>query len=408
VARIFLSYRRDDTGPYAGRLYDRLQQHFGRDDLFMDIDTITLGLDFVEAIQDAVGSCQVLLAVIGRQWLTSTDPEGNRRLDNPEDFVRLEITTALRRDIRVIPVLVGGASMPRATELPEELRPLARRQALAVGDRFHPDVDRLMQALETVLGVVASSSARTPTPSTVFPASWTNSIGMEFLLIPAGHFFMGTTDAQWQESVASGAREGYRDEMPQHHVVISQPFYLGKTPVTQGQWHTIMGENPSRFTGDPLRPVERVSWHDVQQFLQRLNAREGVMHYRLPTEAQWEYACRAGTAHPQYHEDIDAIAWYAGNSGDHTHPVGQKHPNAWGLYDMLGNVWEWCHDGKRAYTAGTVQDPMGPEAGADRALRGGGWGSPAQLVRAAHRGAYQPGLADAVIGFRAASSGPSR
>ena len=148
MARIFLSYRHDDSSGDAGRLYDRLSQHFGLDNVFRDIDTITPGLDFVEAIQDAVGSCGVLLAVIGRQWLTSTDSEGHRRLDNPEDFVRLEITTALERRIRVIPVLVGGASMPRSTELPDVLQPLARRQALMVGDHFHPDVDHLIKTLD--------------------------------------------------------------------------------------------------------------------------------------------------------------------------------------------------------------------------------------------------------------------
>jgi hypothetical protein len=157
VARIFLSYRRDDSSGHAGRLFDRLSQHFGRDNLFMDVDTIALGLDFVEVIQEAVGSCDVLLAVIGRQWLTSTDVQGQRRLDNPEDFVRLEITAALERRIRVIPVLVGGVSMPRSTELPGVLRPLARRQALVVGDHFHPDVDRLIAALETVLSAAPSS-----------------------------------------------------------------------------------------------------------------------------------------------------------------------------------------------------------------------------------------------------------
>ena len=147
MARIFLSYRRDDSSGHTGRLYDRLSHHFGRINLFMDVDTIALGLDFVEAIQDAVGACDVLLAVIGPQWLTSTDLLGHRRLDNLEDFVRLEITTALERKIRVIPVLVGGASMPRSTELPGVLQPLAHRQALVVGDHFHPDVDRLVEAL---------------------------------------------------------------------------------------------------------------------------------------------------------------------------------------------------------------------------------------------------------------------
>jgi hypothetical protein len=165
LARIFLSYRRDDSSGHAGRLYDRLSQHFGRANLFMDVDTIALGLDCVEAIQDAVGACDVLLAVIGRQWLTSTDAQGQRRLDNPEDFVRIEITTALERRIRVIPVLVGGASMPRSTELPDVLQPLARRQALVVGDHFHSDVDRLLAALETVFGAASSSGQLAAEPS---------------------------------------------------------------------------------------------------------------------------------------------------------------------------------------------------------------------------------------------------
>src|SRR5262245_29049231 len=157
MARIFLSYRRDDSGGYAGRLYDRFSQHFGHDHLFIDVDNISLGHDFVEVIQNEVRSCDVLIAVIGRQWLTSTDPQGQRRLDNPEDFVRLEILTALERRIPVIPVLVGGASMPRATELPDVLQPLARRQAL-VGDHFHTDVNRLIAALELVLGAASSAS----------------------------------------------------------------------------------------------------------------------------------------------------------------------------------------------------------------------------------------------------------
>jgi hypothetical protein len=165
VPRIFLSYRRDDSGGHAGRLYDRLRPHFGRANLFfMDADTVPLGLDFVETTLDAVRYCNVLLAVIGRQWLTCTDPQGQRRLDNPEDLVRLEITTALEREIRVIPVLVGGASMPPFTELPDVLGPLTRRQALEVGNLFHPDVDRLIAELETVPGAAPLPTANSPTP----------------------------------------------------------------------------------------------------------------------------------------------------------------------------------------------------------------------------------------------------
>jgi formylglycine-generating enzyme required for sulfatase activity len=456
MARIFLSYRRDDSRADAGRLFDRLGQYFGRDNLFMDVDTIALGVDFVQAIQDAVGSCDVLLAVIGRQWLTSTDPQGQRRLDNPEDFVRLEITTALERRIRVIPVLVGGAAMPRSAELPDVLQPLARRQTLVVGDHFHPDVDLLITVLETVLKTAhpppgqgpptVSPPEKPPGPAPKSPwvsvvtvvslviaavsvlaavivipevRQWlgldtppaqrktsapvsppqeiTTSLGMTLVRIPAGEFQMGSNEGEGFE------REGF--ERPAHRVRISAPFYLGKYEVTQAQWKAVMGTNPSYFTGNPNRPVENVSWEDVQEFIKRLNQQEGWEVCRLPTEAQWEYAARAGTTTARY-ADVGAIAWYAENSGNETHAVGQKRPNAWGLYDMLGNMWEWCHDGKRTYTADTVVDPIGPTgAGALRVIRGGSWDFPARFVRAAARVWLDPSFRFGHLGFRCASSG---
>jgi glycine cleavage system H protein len=166
MSRIFISYRRDDSAGYAGRLYDRLSDRFGEDQIFMDIDTIEPGLDFVEVIEEAVGSCDALIALIGKQWLTITDATGRRRLDNPEDFVRLEIATALDRSIRVIPVLVRGATMPRSQDLPKALRKLARRNALEISDtRFHHDVNKLIEVLETVL----ATSRRLRPPRQVSP-----------------------------------------------------------------------------------------------------------------------------------------------------------------------------------------------------------------------------------------------
>ena len=160
---------------------------------------------------------------------------------------------------------------------------------------------------------------------------YTNSIGMEFMLIPAGTFMMGS-------------EKGYADEKPQHRVTISRPFYLGKYEVTQAQWEAVMGNNPSRFDGRN-NPVEQVSWEDVRVFIARLNAHEGHTRYRLPTEAEWEYAARAGsTSAYSFGDDaarLGQYAWYGDNSGKTTHPVGQKLPNAWGLHDMHGNVWEW-------------------------------------------------------------------
>ena len=148
---IFISYRREDSGGYAGRLYDRLREQFGVGQVFMDIDTLQPGLDFVEAINRAVGSCDVFIALIGTQWLTTTDRTGRRRLDDPEDFVRLEISAALDRDIRVIPVLVGGATMPGSTDLPDALKRVSRRDALEISDtRFDYDVGRLIEAIERI------------------------------------------------------------------------------------------------------------------------------------------------------------------------------------------------------------------------------------------------------------------
>src|SRR5581483_5670635 len=148
---IFISYRREDSSAYAGRLYDHLVNHFGKDNVFMDIDSIEPGMDFLEVVQNTVSSCDVLIAVIGTKWLVATDADG-RRLDHPEDLVRLEIATALNRNVRVIPLLVAGAHMPAIRELPEPLVPLARRNAVDIFDAaFLPSLNRLIEALEKVL-----------------------------------------------------------------------------------------------------------------------------------------------------------------------------------------------------------------------------------------------------------------
>jgi formylglycine-generating enzyme required for sulfatase activity len=211
------------------------------------------------------------------------------------------------------------------------------------------------------------------------------------VLIHAGEFLMGSHD-------------GADDEQPLHTVRISKPFYLGQYEVTQGQWQIIMGHNRSRFQGDTTLPVERVSWEDVQEFLGRLNAKEGASTYRLPTEAEWEYAARAGTTTTySFGNDtrqLEEYAWYRKNAGDHTHPVGQKKPNAWGLYDMHGNVWEWVQDWYGAYAAGTVVDPAGPSAGSERVRRGGSWYDAASSCRSAYRYEAAPSRRIVNVGFR--------
>ena len=220
-----------------------------------------------------------------------------------------------------------------------------------------------------------------------------NSIGMELVLIPPGEFMMGS-------------EKGDPDEKPVHKVIISKPFYLGKYEVTQAQWQEVMGTNPSHFKGDPNRPVERVSWKMAQEFISKLNGREGHNLYRLPTEAEWEYAARAGATTKYSFGDDDVLleqyAWYNKNDKGSTHPVGQLKPNAWGLYDMMGNVWEWVQDWRGPYASGQEVDPQGPATGNARGYRGGGWGYGAVRCRVADRSYDSPDYVYGTHGFRLA------
>ncbi len=216
---------------------------------------------------------------------------------------------------------------------------------------------------------------------------WTNSIGIDFVRIPSGAFSMG-----------SGSRGAESHERPPHEVTIGRPFYMATTEVTQAQWMAVIGSNPSRFQGND-RPVERVSWNDAKEFIRRLNAREGGTRYRLPTEAEWEYACRAGTTGDR-HGDLASVAWYAPTSRGMTSPVAQKQPNAWGLFDMLGNVYEWCEDWKGAYPSGRVTDPRGPTTGSFRVARGGSWLVHANRARPDFRDFFAPDERRDDLGFR--------
>jgi len=277
---------------------------------------------------------------------------------------------------------------------------------------------RLVFGLTGLLVAGLAILAQAPNPTK-------NTIGIEFVKIAPGAFEMGCS---------SGDNDCTAEEKPAHHVQLTKGFELGKYEVTQAQWQAVMGSNPSTIKGDD-RPVETVSWNDVRDFLAKLNAQNDGYKYRLPTEAEWEYAARAGTAGTP--ESLNDIAWYDGNSGDETHPVGQKKANAWGLYDMFGNVREWVSDNFARYTDAAAVDPSGQQAqGAGRqggggaggfrgggrggrgrggfggrgggmrqlpVARGGGWDNPASFVRVSARYHYYgPTLRVSDIGFRLA------
>ncbi|GEM_PF-4004828 len=218
----------------------------------------------------------------------------------------------------------------------------------------------------------------------------TNSIGMKFVLIPAGEFMMGSNE--------------YNHEKPVHKVKISRPFYLGIYPVTQREWEQVMGNNPSNFKGNNL-PVESISWYDAQEFIKKLNEKEGTDKYRLPSEAEWEYAARAGTTTRYSFGDDESklgdYAWYGANSGSKTHEVGQKKSNPWGLYDMHGNVWEWVQDKWHSNYNGAPTDGSAWERdGSNRVDRGGGWSGSARSCRSAGRDFYDADYRTDSFGFR--------
>jgi formylglycine-generating enzyme required for sulfatase activity len=215
--------------------------------------------------------------------------------------------------------------------------------------------------------------------------------------VPGGKFTMGCTAEQGSD--CSG------DEKPAHTVTLSS-FYIGKYEVTQAQWESVMGSNPSNFKGCANCPVENVSWNDVQDFISKLNAKTGKK-YRLPTEAEWEYAARGGSSSRGYKyagsNEIAAVAWYDVNSNDKkTHPVGQKSPNELGIYDMSGNVREWCSDWYDVsyYSSSASTNPQGPASGSYRVLRGGSWSGFYSHCRVADRGSGSPENRGIYFGFR--------
>jgi formylglycine-generating enzyme required for sulfatase activity len=230
----------------------------------------------------------------------------------------------------------------------------------------------------------------------------------EMMFIPKGEFLMGALEDD---------SDAYDDEKPRHKVILTRDFLMGKYPVTEALWESVMGSNPSHFKG-VNKPVEKVSWFDVVEFCNKLSKREGLepaytingenvtcnwsaKGYRLPTEAEWEYSARSGQRFKYAgSNNVDEVAWYTNNSGKETHPVGLKKPNGFGLYDMSGNVFEWCWDRFGDYSSGTQTDPTGPDRGPIRVIRGGCWRYYARSARVSNRFGFDPSSRSYDLGFR--------
>ncbi len=230
-------------------------------------------------------------------------------------------------------------------------------------------------------------------------------VAMELILIPAGEFLMGSPESEWGRDSSEG---------PQHSVKITKPFYLGRYEVTQQEWEAVMGSNPSRWKG-PRRPVESVSWQDCREFIEKLNETSGEsLEFRFPFEAEWEYACRAGTttawSFGDNPYDLEHHAWFVGNSEGQTHAVGKKKPNPWGLYDVHGNVSEWCADRYASKTPGrdyrTAPLPVDDHTTftGDRSFRVGSWLGMAYRNRSACRIWIAHDFVDSTLGLRVAAT----
>jgi formylglycine-generating enzyme required for sulfatase activity len=539
--RVFISYRRDDSAYAARGVHDRLEREFCRESLFMDVDAIALGVDFVGVLVTEVAKCDVLLAIIGPDWLDARDEEGHRRLENENDFVRIEIAAALKRDIPVIPILLEGTRLPKVEQLPGNLEGLARRNGMDVRHAsFHNDLDRLVLALRrlspapraptaappvcpsepasnseafsssvitgddrsdgvplpssggepdreakpelpakvrrpvgsrgpiglwlllvvllvpAVLGIFSyvdrpgkplPSAPSDPGPAEPGPLIDPSSKllrtepgaplvtggsslitagqettkspkqGSEFadcanvcpamIVVPAGKFIMGSPKKE---------RRRYADEGPQHEVTFAEPFAVAKYEVTLAEWDACVAAGACPQVEDEWgrgrMPVMNVSWDDAKQYARWLSQLTGKA-YRLLTEAEWEYAARAGAETAYSWGDVprqgNANCAGCGSHWDEkqTAPVGSFEPNAFGLYDMHGNVWEWVEDSWHDSYSGAPADGSawlrGGEEG-NRVKRGGSWADVSSFLRVAIRGRAAQGDRNNFVGFRVARS----
>jgi formylglycine-generating enzyme required for sulfatase activity len=334
-------------------------------------------------------------------------------------LVALPSTLQLTANVQGGEIVVDGAVVGRtimnrmvSLELPAGTRRVSVR--LEGFDEYRSEVTLAPGATQSLTATLSATPAAPPVvnppPVVNSPpvAAQPNTSG--FVYIAPGTFTMGSPRNE----------EGRSQDETQHQVTLTRGFYLQATEVTQGEWQRVMGNNPSSFSSCGIDcPVEQVSWLDAVGYANALSRADGYSEcydssgnvrgggsiyactgYRLPTEAEWEYAARAGSTGAQYGM-LDQIGWYFVNSSDQTHRVGERQANAWGLYDMLGNVWEWTHDWY-AFYRGSVSDPMGPATGSYRGFRGGGWGDGASSVRSSARGSYGPSDLSRDVGFRLA------
>jgi formylglycine-generating enzyme required for sulfatase activity len=391
MSDIFISYSSEDRGKAKDIAEALKRQGFS---VWWD-RSILPGETFDTVIEEALDAAKCVIVLWSRTSVSS-------------DWVKTEASEGKKRGI-LIPVLIERD----VRRIPIEFRRMQAADLRDWGGKLpYLGFDNLLKAVSGILGrpMAVQPGQRmesenvqplVPHKETITMEDWEkiakqdNSIGLKFSLIPAGEFYMGSEESDY--------------EKPVHKVKIKNPFYLGTYPVTQREWEAVMGDRPSHFEGDDL-PVENVSWDKVQEFIKKLNEKEGTDKYRLPSEAEWEYAARAGTTTRYSFGDskskLGDYAWYATSlmsiMTGKTHLVGQKKPNTWELYDVHGNVWEWVQDEWHRSYDGAPADGSAWESGdgANRVIRGGSWNNNARDCRSAVRLLVDPRFCGNVFGFR--------
>ena len=391
--RIFISYKRTDK-EVVFKIKDKVENATG-EKCWIDLDGIESDAMFKSVIIKAINQCEVFLFMYSQKHSEITDFEN--------DWTIKELNFASKKKKRVVFVNIDGSELSDLFLFDYDIKQ-------QIDGRSSESVERLCSDLKKWLNITNTTSSRnqqTHQPSPYYRESipeekdLTFSIkGVSFKMVKVagGTFTMGATAEQ--------EKWAYVYERPAHQVTLSD-YYIGQTEVTQALWTAVMGWNHSKFEGDNL-PVEQVSWKDCQTFIEKLNSMlsnelDG-MRFVLPTEAQWEFAARGGNKSKGYmyagSNNIDNVAWYWSNSGKQTNPVAQKQPNELGLYDMNGNVWEWCQDWYGNYSSNAQTNPQGPARGTNRVFRGGSWRYFTEYCRVSYRWGYKPGDRIYFLGLR--------
>ena len=389
MREVFISYKSGcNDATIAEELYQRLVA--AGITCWMAPKDIPFGSDYDDCIVEAIETCKVMLVVFSHDTLKSR-------------YVYEEVRIAYDKERDIIRFKLDDTQLKGKWNLR-----LGAKQWIEVSDDYQKSIPELIAALHKKLGKIDDSRVTqnifidAPTEPNTIPVTpdvlnyTVNGVSFKMIRVEGGAFMMGATPEQGDD-----ARD---DEKPPHQVTLST-YHIGETQVTQELWQAVMGSNPSRFKGDMHRPVDSVSWEDCQKFITRLN-KVTRRRFRLPTEAEWEFAARGGNKSKGYKyagsNNLDEVAWYAYNTSKETQPVGRTKGNELGLYDMSGNVWEWCQDWYGQYSSKPQSNPKSSSSGYYRVSRGGSWGNSATHCRVAYRFLNTPSGTESSLGLRLA------